>query len=147
MRCDQGHPSPCRPRISAGSAPSKDGPSDSLLTRLELLTDRQAGRQAGTLSFTAEEFKKARQDEQEQAEVIRIRAVLPALLAVLTVLAASLNSDPAAAAPWPGPGYVLKFYDGFAGTHLNTRLWTPGWFGMGITGPVNPYRARRVQVR
>ena len=54
--------------------------------------------------------------------VIRIRAVLPAVLAVL---AASLGLVPAAAAPWPGPGYVLRFYDGFTGTHLNARLWTP----------------------
>ncbi len=80
--------------------------------------------------------------------VIRIRAVLPAVLAVL---AASLGLVPAAAAPWPGPGYVLRFYDGFTGTHLNTRLWTPGWFGTGITGPVDraeiaAYRSANVWV-
>lgn len=33
--------------------------------------------------------------------------------------------------------WTLKFDDEFNGTSLNQATWTPGWFGSGISGPVN----------
>jgi len=55
----------------------------------------------------------------------------------------SVSSSAAAAAgplplgPAPGP-WNLTLDDEFStDTALNTSLWTPGWFGTGITGPVN----------
>lgn len=46
-----------------------------------------------------------------------------------------------APAPLPhgDPGsWNLVFDDEFGGTHLNTSLWSVGWFGSGITGPLTP---------
>lgn len=36
-----------------------------------------------------------------------------------------------------GEGWHLVFEDNFNGTTLNKTIWTPGWFGTGITGPSN----------
>lgn len=38
-------------------------------------------------------------------------------------------------APAPGP-WSLKLNATFTGDSLNTALWTPGWFGTGISGPM-----------
>jgi len=35
--------------------------------------------------------------------------------------------------------WSLVFNAEFDGTGLNTRIWTPGWFGTGVTGPINPH--------
>jgi hypothetical protein len=43
-----------------------------------------------------------------------------------------------AAPSWdPTGSYTTTFSDDFTGTSLNTAFWNPGWFGTGITGPVN----------
>lgn len=39
----------------------------------------------------------------------------------------------------PPTGLVMVQEDEFSGTTLNTNLWSTGWFGSGITGPVNDY--------
>jgi beta-glucanase (GH16 family) len=41
------------------------------------------------------------------------------------------------AAPPPGTQWHLIFEDNFKGKALDTSKWTPGWFGKGITSPVN----------
>jgi hypothetical protein len=35
--------------------------------------------------------------------------------------------------------WTLKFNEEFTGTTLNKSIWAPGWFGNGISGPVNEY--------
>lgn len=37
----------------------------------------------------------------------------------------------------PGGSWKLTFQDEFNGTSLNTSKWATGWFGSGITGPIN----------
>lgn len=61
----------------------------------------------------------------------------------------TLKVGPAAPSPEPTPpagtgpswdtsgAWHAKFADEFTGTSLDTSKWTPGWFGAGITGPVN----------
>ncbi|MBF9069587.1 glycoside hydrolase family 16 protein [Streptacidiphilus fuscans] len=48
----------------------------------------------------------------------------------------------AAARPLRDDDWTLTFEDDFAGSSLNTALWQPGWFGTGITGPVNTQEAQ-----
>ena len=47
--------------------------------------------------------------------------------------------------------FTPTFADEFNGTSLNTANWTPGWFGSGVSGPVNgsethPYNSTNVSV-
>src|SRR5579875_1870440 len=37
----------------------------------------------------------------------------------------------------PGGKWTLTFRDEFNGSTLNTAKWATGWFGSGITGPIN----------
>lgn len=73
----------------------------------------------------------------------RGRRAATSIVALFVLIAATLllSSGVAAAAvvpqsPAPGP-WNLKFDDEFSTAVLNKTLWTPGWFGTGITGPVN----------
>lgn len=59
-------------------------------------------------------------------------------------------TPPVSAGPVGVPGnWKTSFSDEFNGTALNTNVWQPGWFGTGITGPVNssethPYSSANV---
>lgn len=57
----------------------------------------------------------------------------------LKVGAAAPSPAPVGAGPsWDAGGaWTRKFSDEFTGSALDTSRWTPGWFGTGITGPVN----------
>ncbi len=69
------------------------------------------------------------------------------VVAVLVIVAASVtwalqgpSTGPAAHTPMPTgvPGdWTLKFDDEFNGTSLDTAKWSTGWYGSGITAPVN----------
>src|SRR6266550_2943765 len=37
----------------------------------------------------------------------------------------------------PSGSWQMLYDDEFNATTLNTTVWTPGWFGTGISGPVN----------
>jgi beta-glucanase (GH16 family) len=68
--------------------------------------------------------------------------VLAAAASVLGVVVAFATSD-GRPAPVPqgdtGPtGWNLIFDDEFDGSSLDTSLWSVGWFGSGITGPLTP---------
>jgi len=54
--------------------------------------------------------------------------------------AASPSPSPSATTPGPvgqSGSWILVFSDEFNSTALDRTKWTPGWFGSGITGPVN----------
>jgi beta-glucanase (GH16 family) len=58
--------------------------------------------------------------------------------------AATARTGPALRSAGPRPRGVpgawrLRFSDEFRGSRLNTHKWQPGWFGSGITPPVNAY--------
>lgn len=66
----------------------------------------------------------------------------------LTVSAAPTPSPSSGPAGVPG-AWSTVFDDEFNGTALNTSVWQPGWFGSGVTGPVNgsephPYTSTNV---
>ena len=48
----------------------------------------------------------------------------------------ALSTTPQPLGQPPGD-WNLIFSDEFNGTALDSTKWTPGWFGTGITGPVN----------
>ena len=77
--------------------------------------------------------------------MIRLAAAVAAAAATAALVMAP---SPAAAAASPC-GRVI-FADTFSGSHLSSA-WTPGWFGTGVTGPVNSgedaaYRSSQVSV-
>lgn len=60
-------------------------------------------------------------------------------VSVWTLADVPVTPPPATVTPsWnPPSGYTLVFDDEFSGTALDTSKWRPGWFGTGVTGPVN----------
>jgi hypothetical protein len=72
---------------------------------------------------------------------VGIRRIVTVAALFLAVAGLSLSSSAAAAVvppPAPGPwNPTPTFDDEFSAGALNTAWWTPGWFGTGITGPVN----------
>jgi beta-glucanase (GH16 family) len=75
--------------------------------------------------------------------LIQFALLILALLVPVLSIEPRLNAqDSPAKLPYPEPvgqghKWKLIFNDEFNGTSLNTSIWTPGWFGTGITGPVN----------
>ena len=71
---------------------------------------------------------------------VMIILILPVMIFSMTRKSIELNQKVTASIPQPiGPSgsWNMIFDDEFNGTSLNTSIWTPGWFGTGITGPVN----------
>src|SRR3954451_7499529 len=81
--------------------------------------------------------------------ILALTALLPLLLAIASATSATSAQNGRALRPTavtapvaPSPvgvagTWALKFADEFNGTALNTTKWQPGWFGSGITPPVN----------
>lgn len=65
------------------------------------------------------------------------------LLSAVVLVVAVISSPRALAASArprvgpPGLGWTRVLSDDFSRPSLNRSLWTPGWFGTGVTGPVN----------
>jgi beta-glucanase (GH16 family) len=71
----------------------------------------------------------------------RTRIARPAVLGGIALVLLAILVSPAHTAPRPvghGGRWHLIFDDEFAGTRLDTAKWSTGWYGSGITGPVNP---------
>ena len=75
----------------------------------------------------------------------RRRIALIAALGVVGVLLLVVAVSRGHTAPEP-VGHIgtwrLIFDDEFGGAHLDTAKWSTGWYGSGITGPVNPGEAQ-----
>jgi hypothetical protein len=84
--------------------------------------------------------------------VLALTTLLPLLLAIASATSATsvqqgramsptvVTAPIAPVAPTPvgvAGSWAMKFSDEFNGTALNTTKWQPGWFGSGITPPVN----------
>jgi beta-glucanase (GH16 family) len=84
--------------------------------------------------------------------VLALTTLLPLLLAIASATSATsvqqgramsptvVTAPIAPVAPTPvgvAGSWAMKFSDEFNGTALNTTTWQPGWFGSGITPPVN----------
>ena len=70
----------------------------------------------------------------------RRRFIPPAALAVISVLLLAVSVSRTQAAPQPVGHHArwhLVFDDEFSGSRLDTHRWSTGWFGSGVTGPVD----------
>jgi beta-glucanase (GH16 family) len=85
-----------------------------------------------------------------------VGSAISTLAIAALVIAGWLVAGPSSAVGAPAPGspalrssgprprgvpgtWSLRFADEFRGSRLNTRKWQPGWYGSGITPPVNAY--------
>lgn len=70
--------------------------------------------------------------------MMRLLALIAAMLITFSLAACGASQAALPTGNPPGP-WKLKFDDEFNSQSLNTADWSTGWFGSGITEPVNPY--------